>query len=69
MKGFVNGLKKFWKDEQGMGTLEIILIIAVIVVIAVLFKNYIIGWVKDILGSTDSKVKEFQNPSAPPAGG
>ena len=24
---FVNGVKKFWKDESGMGTVEVILII------------------------------------------
>jgi Flp pilus assembly pilin Flp len=31
----LNKLKGFWKDEEGIGTLEILLIIAVIVIIAI----------------------------------
>lgn len=46
----MNTLKKFWMEEDGMGTVEIILIIAVLVIIALLFRNKIMEWVEDILG-------------------
>lgn len=42
-------LKKFWQEEEGMGVVEILLIIAVLIIIAILFRNTIINWVKDVL--------------------
>lgn len=58
MKRFKEGMKRFWKNEEGIGTLEIILIIAVIVIIAVIFKDYIVRWVTDILGNADKSIKD-----------
>lgn len=55
-----NWVKKFWKDEEGMQTLEIMLIIAVIVVIALAFRKQIVGWVDDLLSFGDTKVNEFK---------
>ncbi|WP_202078137.1 Flp1 family type IVb pilin [Caldalkalibacillus salinus] len=51
--------KKFWNNEEGLGTLEVILIVAVLVGIAILFRNQIIEWVNKILGSTDSQIDQF----------
>lgn len=42
-------IKNFWNDEEGLQTLEIMLIIAVIVVIALLFRDRIMGWIEDLL--------------------
>lgn len=56
-----NWFTKFWKDEDGLQTLEIMLIIAVIVVIALAFRKQISAWVTDLLSFGDSKVKEFQS--------
>lgn len=42
-------LKKFWQEEEGITTVEILLILAVLVIIAVLFRNTIIKWVESIL--------------------
>ncbi|MEQ7052203.1 Flp1 family type IVb pilin [Paenibacillaceae sp. P-4] len=64
MKRFTEGLKRFWKNEEGIGTLEIILIIAVIVIIAVIFKGYIVEWVQKLLGNADKTIKDFDK--APP---
>lgn len=33
--------KNFWKEEDGMGTVEVILIIVVLVALVVIFKNQI----------------------------
>ncbi|MDQ0170412.1 Flp1 family type IVb pilin [Paenibacillus tundrae] len=52
----VNGL---WKEEDGLGTLELILIIGVIIIIALIFKDKISELVKDLLGKVDTKSDEF----------
>lgn len=44
-------LERFWKEEDGIATVEILLILAVLIIIAILFRNTIIGWVKSILES------------------
>ena len=41
--------KRFIKDEDGLGTVEIVIIIAVLVGIALIFREVILDFVKDIL--------------------
>ncbi|CDO01796.1 hypothetical protein BN988_00242 [Oceanobacillus picturae] len=60
MKKFKNVCKKFWKDEDGLQTLEIMLIIAVIVVIALLFRDNITDWVERLLDFGDGEIKKFE---------
>ncbi|CAM2982130.1 Flp1 family type IVb pilin [Paenibacillus sediminis] len=55
------GMKRFWNEEDGIGTLEMILIIAVIVAIAILFKNEIIAIVRKLLDNTKEKTNDFMN--------
>ncbi|WP_074011340.1 Flp1 family type IVb pilin [Numidum massiliense] len=52
-------LKRFWKDEEGLQTLEIMLIIAVIVVIALLFRSKIKEWIDHLIGVGDKNIKQF----------
>lgn len=49
------GLRRFSKSEEGLGTLEIILIIAVIIIIALLFKDWIVDLVKNLMGKADDQ--------------
>ena len=44
-------VKSFLKEEEGMGTVEIVLIIAVLVAIALLFKDKITEFVNSALGN------------------
>ncbi|MCJ7840228.1 hypothetical protein MUB24_04730 [Lederbergia sp. NSJ-179] len=60
MNTLTTWFKNFWNDEEGMQTLEIMLIIAVIVVIALAFRKQITGWVTSLLQFGDSKIMEFQ---------
>lgn len=46
MKKWAASIEKFWNDEEGLGTLEIVLITAVLVGVALLFSNSIYDWVK-----------------------
>ena len=44
-------IKNFLKDEDGLGTVEIVIIIAVLVGIALIFRDAIIGFVTDVMRS------------------
>ncbi|MGO4275129.1 Flp1 family type IVb pilin, partial [Paenibacillus sp. TAF58] len=44
MKTALGWLKQFWEDEEGLGTLEILLIVAVLVGIAIIFRKWIVSW-------------------------
>lgn len=44
-------IKNFFLDEEGMGTVEMVLIIAALVSIAIIFRKAIIGFVQNSLGS------------------
>ncbi|KGA96962.1 hypothetical protein AJ85_17570 [Alkalihalobacillus alcalophilus ATCC 27647 = CGMCC 1.3604] len=49
----------FWNDEEGLQTLEIMLIIAVIVVIALLFRTQIMEWIDGLLEFGDDTIDNF----------
>lgn len=40
--------KNFWEDQSGMGVVEVILIIVVLIGLVIIFKNQITGVVNDI---------------------
>lgn len=44
-------LKEFWAEEEGIATVEILLILAVLIIIAILFRKTIIDWVNKMLGN------------------
>lgn len=54
-----NGMSSFWKDEEGIGTLEMILIIVVILIIALFFKDELFKLVKRLFSTINSKSDEF----------
>ncbi|WP_315794898.1 Flp1 family type IVb pilin [Paenibacillus sp. BIC5C1] len=56
MKSKVTG---FWKEEDGLGTLELILIIGVIIIIALIFKDQIKTLVERLLTKVSNKSNEF----------
>lgn len=47
-------LQEFWKEEEGMGVVEMILIIAALVAVALIFRNQITNFITN----TGSKVFE-----------
>ena len=42
-------LRDFWNEETGMGTVEIVLIIAALVAVALIFKDAIIKFVQNAI--------------------
>ncbi|MNP84504.1 hypothetical protein D3C76_1838440 [compost metagenome] len=54
-------VKSFWRNEDGLGMLEMILIIAVIVIIAVIFRTQLKEIVTSLLGKAKSKTENFMD--------
>ena len=52
-------IKEFLLDEEGLSTIEVILILLVIIGLIVLFKKYIVVFIKDIFSNIDSKKAEL----------
>ena len=52
-------LELFIRDERGIGTIEIILILVVLVALVLLFKSQILGLVESIFGHINSSVNEI----------
>lgn len=55
------GIQNFWKDEDGLGTLEILLIVAVLVIIAIAFRKWIMKWVLELFNATGTEVTNQSN--------
>lgn len=51
----MNDLQKFWNEEDGMGTVEIVLIIAALVAVALLFRESITKFMTVALGNVFGK--------------
>lgn len=52
---------ELWRDEEGLGMLEMILIIAVIVIIAVIFRKELKAIVENLLSKADKKTDSFMD--------
>ncbi|GMQ63014.1 MULTISPECIES: Flp1 family type IVb pilin [Vallitalea] len=57
-------LKRFWKEEDGMGVVEIALIIIVLVGLAVIFKDKITELVENILEKITGDAKGVYDPES-----
>lgn len=55
----VKNLKQFWLEEDGMGTVEIILIIVVLVGLVIIFKNQITTIVNTLFDKITAKTNTF----------
>lgn len=59
VKNIKNGVKRFWKDESGMGVVEIVLIIIVLIGLVVLFKKQITSLVNSVLVKMTSQANQI----------
>lgn len=56
-------LKRFWTEEDGMGTVEIVMIIAALMCIALLFRKQVVKFASDIMDKV-FKTDFVEDPSA-----
>lgn len=52
-------IKNFWDDESGMGVVEVVLIIMVLVGLVMLFKKQITSLVNMLLSKMSSQAKQI----------
>ena len=52
-------IKNFWDDESGMGVVEVVLIIIVLVGLGMLFKKQITSLVNMLLSKMSSQAKQI----------
>ncbi len=55
------GIRSFWKDESGMGTVEVILIIVVLIGLVIVFKEQISGIVEDVFKTIRADTRVITN--------
>ena len=54
----LKGFKELIKEEEGMGTVEVILIIVVLIGLVVIFKGEITSIVSDLVGKISSQASK-----------
>jgi|GEM_PF-590578 Flp pilus assembly pilin Flp len=52
---------KFWRDEEGAGAVEMIMIIAVVIIVAIIFREYLINFVKSLMGKAETESEKMFN--------
>lgn len=58
MKRWKTLMHNVWHNEEGLGTLEVLLIVAVLVAIAIVFRKWIVAWFQDIIGKANGNLKD-----------
>jgi Flp pilus assembly pilin Flp len=56
MNSIMNQWKRFWRDEDGLGTLEVLLIVAVLVIVAVAFRKWIFAWIEQFFSQSNTQL-------------
>jgi Flp pilus assembly pilin Flp len=56
MIGMKRAAALFWNDEEGLGTLELLLIVAVLVIVAVAFRKWILAFIKKLFGEANDEL-------------
>jgi Flp pilus assembly pilin Flp len=54
-------LKRFWQEEEGMETIEVVVIIAVLLTIALIFRKTIVKFVTNLTGKLFTGEEDLTN--------
>lgn len=55
---FIHGVKNFWTEEDGIGVIEVVLILVVLIGLVIIFKGQITTLLNDIFSQINSQSKE-----------
>lgn len=55
---FIHGVKNFWAEEDGIGVIEVVLILVVLIGLVIIFKGQITTLLNDIFSQINSQSKE-----------
>lgn len=62
--GFLPKLKAKLADESGMGTIEVVLILVVLIALVIIFRNSIKTLLENIMGQINKDAESVYKPSA-----
>ena len=51
-------IREFWKDEQGVGVIEVVLVLVVLIGLVIIFKKQITTLLQNIFKEINSQSKE-----------
>ena len=51
-------IREFWKDEQGVGVIELVLVLVVLIGLVIIFKKQITTLLQNIFKEINSQAKE-----------
>ncbi|MBS7141786.1 MAG: hypothetical protein KH110_16085 [Clostridiales bacterium] len=51
-------IREFWKDEQGVGVIELVLVLVVLIGLVIIFKKQITTLIQNIFKEINSQSKE-----------
>lgn len=57
MDGVKRQLMQLWEEEDGIGTLELLLIVAVLVIVAIAFRKWILAFIKKLFGEANQELE------------
>jgi hypothetical protein len=57
----VRAIDSLWQDKEGIGTLEIVLIAAVLIMVALFFKDWIMDFLGNLMDSVEGKADTIFN--------
>lgn len=55
------GAGKLLRNEEGAGVVEVIMIIAVVIIVAIIFREYLIDLVKTLMGRAETEANDIFN--------
>lgn len=58
-------LRSFWQEEDALGTVEMVLLLAVLVAIALIFKDAIVDWVTVTVEKVFGNATTVTDPPSP----
>lgn len=61
--GLLPGIKAKLNDESGLGTIEIVLILVVLIALVIIFRERIIALLNNIMGQIDTDAESVYSPS------
>lgn len=58
MKGMLL-MQRFRRDQSAIGTLEVMLIIAVVIILFIIFRKFIVEVITDLVGRAETDIEQY----------
>lgn len=58
----INRIKEFWLEEDGLETIEMVIVLVVIISIAFAFRKTIVNWFNGFIEDSQAQTKDFGTP-------